>query len=207
MLDALTTHESGATTHNIVEQLYVEELRPLTEKAVMPIVFWSGMGQTGVGWVTTPDGRPGWASYFLQRGHRVYIVDVPERGRSAWLPDSSKLITISSEYVEKFWTATSTNGQAWPQANLHTQWPGTGRRGDSAFDSFMMSQIQATNDYSRAETLARRLGGVLFKQIGPAILCTHSQGGSHGWAIADLAPDLVKAIIAIEPNGTAAFRY
>lgn len=181
--------------------MYVEELRPLKPRNVWPIVFWPGMGQTGVGWVTTPDGRPGWASYFLDHGYTVYIVDVPERGRSAWFPDSGKLITISPEYAERFWTATSGNGEAWPQARLHTQWPGSGRSGDPIFDSFMMSQIQATNDYPRAETSAQRLGAKLFHQIGPAILCAHSQGGSHCWAIADSVPSLVRAIVALEPNG------
>lgn len=203
----MLTIQSGKTTQVVVEQMYVEELRPTKSKDVTAIVFWSGMAQTGVGWITTPDGRPGWASYFLDHGHTIYIVDVPERGRSAWLPDSSKLINITSEYAEKFWTATNTNKQNWPQASLHTQWPGSGKKGDPIFDQFMMSQVQATNDYPRAEALARQLGRILFEQIGPAILCTHSQGGSHGWAIADLVPDHVKAIIALEPNGTIAFPY
>lgn len=191
----------SSTAQVMVEQMYVEELRPLSPRNFLPVVFWCGMGQTGTGWVTTPDGRPGWALALLRYGYVVYIVDVPERGRSAWLPDSGKLVTISPEYAEDFWTATSENGQIWPQADLHTQWPGTGRRGDPAFDSFMASQVQASNDYPRTEMLARRLGGLLFEKIGPAILCTHSQGGSHGWAIADFVPDLVKAVVALEPGG------
>src|SRR3989442_9614422 len=30
---------------------------------------------------------------------------------------------------------------------------------------------------------------------------THSQSGPHGWEVADAVPALVKAIIAVEPNG------
>jgi len=185
----------------MTEQMYVEELKPATTTQNHPIVFWHGMCQTGASWLTTPDGRPGWASYFLNEGYTVYVVDSPERGRSAHAPGSSKLITISDSYVQNYWTATSSNGNLWPQACLHTQWPGTGKRGDPTFDAFMASQIQSRNDYLAAELLAQRLGADLFRKIGPAILCTHSQGGSHGWLIADAVPHLVKAIIALEPVG------
>ena len=41
----------------------------------------------------------------------------------------------------------------------------------------------------------------LADKIGPFIVLMHSQGGPIGWAIADARPDLVKAIVAVEPNG------
>jgi len=42
----------------------------------------------------------------------------------------------------------------------------------------------------------------LLERIGvPAILITHSQGGSFGWQVADARPALVKAIITAEPAG------
>ena len=41
----------------------------------------------------------------------------------------------------------------------------------------------------------------LADKLGPFIVLMHSQGGPIGWAIADARPDLVKAIIAVEPNG------
>lgn len=187
----------------MVEQMYVEELRPLKPTRNFPLVFWHGMGQVGAGFITTPDGRPGWASYFLDEGYIVYVVDTPERGRSAWFPESSKLISNNTEYAETFWTATTENGQLWPQAILHTQWPGRGQLGDPCFDNFMAGQVQSRSDYPNAEKLAKELGGKLFEKVGPAILCTHSQGGGHGWAIADLVPDLVKAIVALEPVGAS----
>jgi pimeloyl-ACP methyl ester carboxylesterase len=39
------------------------------------------------------------------------------------------------------------------------------------------------------------------EKIGPAILLTHSQAGVFGWKLSDARPDLVKAHIAVEPNG------
>jgi pimeloyl-ACP methyl ester carboxylesterase len=41
----------------------------------------------------------------------------------------------------------------------------------------------------------------LLDKIGPAVVLTHSQSGAFGWLIADARPQLVKAIVAIEPSG------
>jgi pimeloyl-ACP methyl ester carboxylesterase len=41
----------------------------------------------------------------------------------------------------------------------------------------------------------------LLEKIGPSILLVHSQAGAFGWPVADARPDLVKALLAIEPNG------
>ena len=42
-------------------------------------------------------------------------------------------------------------------------------------------------------------------KIGPAIVLVHSQSGAFGWPVADARPDLVKAIVAVEPNGPPFF--
>jgi pimeloyl-ACP methyl ester carboxylesterase len=41
----------------------------------------------------------------------------------------------------------------------------------------------------------------LLDKIGPSLLLVHSQAGAFGWPVADARPNLVKAILAIEPNG------
>jgi pimeloyl-ACP methyl ester carboxylesterase len=41
----------------------------------------------------------------------------------------------------------------------------------------------------------------LLEKVGPAIVLTHSQSGVFGFKIADARPDLVKAHVAVEPNG------
>jgi pimeloyl-ACP methyl ester carboxylesterase len=51
------------------------------------------------------------------------------------------------------------------------------------------------------EDLNRNAGAALLDKIGPAILLTHSQSGPYGWQAADQRPELVKGIIAVEPNG------
>ena len=52
-----------------------------------------------------------------------------------------------------------------------------------------------------AEALSRSALSALLRKTGPAILITHSAGGPHGWAAADDHPDLVKGIVALEPQG------
>jgi len=73
-----------------VGQAYVEYFIPQklrNGKKTIPIVLVPGGALIGVHFLTTPDGREGWADYFIRRGFPVYIVDVPGRGRAGFNPD------------------------------------------------------------------------------------------------------------------------
>ena len=105
-------------------QMYVEVLRPPRVTKRYPLVFFHGAGQTATNWISTPDGRAGWADYFLSQGYVVYLVDQPARGRSAWRSSvNGALQTVSVGTVERRFTAPE-KFDAWPQAIAHTQWPG-----------------------------------------------------------------------------------
>src|SRR6185295_15730632 len=93
----------------------------------------------------------------------------------------------------------------WPQAHLHTQWPGQGVPGDPIFDQFYASQVPSISSFTLQQELNRDAILALLEKIGPAILLTHSQSGAFGWPVADARPDLVKAILAAEPNGPPFF--
>ena len=81
------------------------------------------------------------------------------------------------------------------------RWPGTGRVGDPIFDAFYASQVQLQRNITIADRTTKSAYTALLEKIGPAVLVTHSQSGPYGWAVADARPDLVKGIIAIEPEG------
>ena len=188
-------------------QMYVEHLTsPSGVHQPYPLVLIHGNAMTGTNWLNTPDGRTGWASYFLEQGYEIYIVDQPARGRSIWLPNSNATLKIySAEIMEKRFTASAFH-QLWPQAILHTQWPGDnettkGRKGDPIFDAFYASTMQFVASESIVQTMIQKAGAALLDKIGAAVLLTHSQSGSFGWLIADARPDLVKAIVCIEPKG------
>jgi pimeloyl-ACP methyl ester carboxylesterase len=152
----------------------------------------------------TPDGRPGWAYNFLDMGYVVYLQDFPTRGRSHYVPgvdgtpDRLNLNIRTAENLEEIFTASAARGD-FPQAKKHTQWPGTGRIGDKVFDDFTKTQVQFLAG-GRQETLVKDANVALLDRIGtPVILLTHSQGGGFGWVIADARPNLVKAIVTVEP--------
>lgn len=179
--------------------MYVEHLKPAHVTKKWPLVLISGTAQTAVNWMTTPDGRQGWAQYFADQGWEVYMVDQPARGRSAWHPGiDGELRNFPVSVVEALFTAST--GE-WPQASLHTQWPGTGRKGDPVFDQFYASQVEYVGSNTDTQSAMKAAGVALLDRIGPAVLVTHSQAGPFGWLIADARPNLVKAVVAIEPQG------
>lgn len=181
-------------------QMYVEYQVPRDLTQQWPIVLLSGGLQSGLNYTGTPDGREGWAQYFLRRGYAVYVVDQPSRARSAHNNRKEEVRTFSSKMIERYFTAPKLT-TLWPEAALHTQWPGTGVAGDPIFDQYMDQIYPSLADTALQQQLNRDAGAALLDRIGPAILLTHSQAGAYGWLIADARPDHVKAIVAIEPSG------
>jgi pimeloyl-ACP methyl ester carboxylesterase len=185
-------------------QMYVEYQLPEKQTQRYPLVLIHGAAQTGTNFTGTPDGRKGWAQFFVERGYVVYIVDQPARGRSAYREPLGANVRFSSAQLEQRFTAHE-KFNLWPQAKLHTQWPGEGpgkgQRGDPIFDQFYASQVQYIGSGVVTQQLNRDAAAALLDKIGPAILLTHSQSGPIGWPIADARPKLVKAIIAAEPGG------
>src|ERR1700739_4510878 len=67
--------------------MYVEVWVPKKIRHPYPILFvQAGGGQTSVGLLQTPDGRPGWAYDSVNQGYTIYMMDFPGRGRSAFIP-------------------------------------------------------------------------------------------------------------------------
>ncbi|RHZ59258.1 alpha/beta hydrolase [Aspergillus thermomutatus] len=188
--------------HIFTDQMYVERLTPVDGPVKeYPIVFIHGADQTATNWLNKPDGSEGWASYFLSQGYECYLLDQTSRGRSPWDAQNGKLRKYSAEFLQKYFTATE-KYNLWPQASLHTQWPGTGVMGDSIFDAYYASTVPSLADNAAQESSMQPAGAALLDAIGkPVILVAHSQGGSMSWVIADRRPDLVHSIIAIEPSG------
>ncbi|HUD86449.1 MAG TPA: alpha/beta hydrolase [Xanthobacteraceae bacterium] len=185
----------------MVGQLYAEFQIPQKLLHPYPIVMIHGGSQTGTNFTGTPDGREGWAQYFLRRGYAVYVVDQVARGRAGYWAQNFGPVTAPDldRTLQRF--AAPERYNLWPQAHLHTQWPGAAKPGDPSFDAFYATQFPSLTDFAEQQALNRDAGAALLDKIGPAILLTHSQSGAMGWPIADLRPNLVKAIVAVEPSG------
>ncbi|KAI1105374.1 alpha/beta-hydrolase [Jackrogersella minutella] len=191
--------------HTLQGQMYVERLIPEIKSRgpdrASPIIFIHGATRSGMDWLTKPDGQPGWASFFLSQGFECYLVDLPFRGRSPWYPKNGTMVSYPAESIQALFTDTQHFG-TWPQAKLHTQWPGAGTIGDPIFDQFFASGLQILSDPAAQEKASQMAGAALLDRIGePAILLGHSAGGSIPWLVADIRPDLVKIIVALEPTG------
>jgi pimeloyl-ACP methyl ester carboxylesterase len=181
-------------------QMYVEFQIPAKVAHRYPVVMFSGGGQSGLNYTGTPDGREGWVQYFLREGYAVYVLDQPSRARSPHQPEVGPQSRNSVDRIQERFTAPE-RAMLWPQAKLHTQWPGSGVAGDSVFDQFYAQNYPSLTSFPRQQELNRDAGAALLDRIGPAILLTHSQSGTFGWLVADARPMLVKAIIAMEPSG------
>lgn len=186
--------------HHVKNQMFVEYLRPEKILHPYPIIMFHGAGQTNMNWLMTPDGRMGWADYFVSKGYSVYMAEQPARARSAYHPeDHGPSVFHPLEIIQNRFT---TAEGAWPQAQKHTQWPGNGSDWeDASFRQFADAQVEYLPDIAQSQELVLAAGRELLQHTGPAALLTHSQGGPFGWLLADACPNLVKGIVAVEPFG------
>jgi pimeloyl-ACP methyl ester carboxylesterase len=185
----------------VAGQMYVEMRIPVQQTHPFPIVMVHGGTRTGTTFTGTPDGRESWAQYFARRGYAVYVVDQPGRGRSGYLTEAYGPQTLADgdsgqrRYLqqEKF--------KLWPQAHLHTQWPGNGAPDDPVTIQMTGSYVPEMKDFAKAQVFNRDALVALIDKIGPSIILVHSQAGAFAWPVADARPELVKAIVGVEPNG------
>ena len=112
---------AGTYLQNLV---YVEQLTPAGGSTKSkPLVLLHGGNVPGTLWLNKPDGGQGWASFWLDRGYQVYVVDDWSTGRSATRFNSLGGSVSSVENAQQAFTAPERFNKYY-QASLHTQWPG-----------------------------------------------------------------------------------
>jgi pimeloyl-ACP methyl ester carboxylesterase len=184
-------------------QMFVQWEAPVDVTRPYPIVLVHGGGGQGTDWLGTPDGRPGWATFLVQEGYAVYVVDRPGHGRSPFHPDVLGEVgaALSLELVSALFTDSAGSPAPHPTAELHTQWPGSGDPADPYVLHFASGTGPMLAHPEAAHAIERDRAAALLDQIGPAILMTASAGAPLGWLTADARPSLVEAIVAVEPIG------
>jgi pimeloyl-ACP methyl ester carboxylesterase len=193
----------GPGNHVVQGSMYVEVMVPKRVRHPYPVVFFPQGAITAIEFMQTPDGRPGWARWFVDQGYVVYVNDPPTLGRSPYVPnvDGPKEPTIrTAEGAEKDWTASQELGD-WPQAKKYSAWPGSGLMGDPAFDNFMNYLLARLPRGEYSESLRGAAGAALLDKIGPAVLIGHAEGAGTAWMMADARPKLVRGIITLQPQG------
>lgn len=191
------------------DKIYVEKISPIAGSSrLKPVVFFHGGGCSGTSWLNTPDNRKGFASYFIQQGHIVYLVDLNSVGRSASadLTDFPLVGGTTSESIEQGFTGVK-QANVYPQSQLHTQWPGTGRIGDPIFENFKTSFLPYTSNATASELAVRASGCRLLELIGPSYLVSHSAGGTASILLSNDCPQYVAGSINLESNTTPFVLY
>lgn len=160
-----------------------------------PVVLVHGGTLQGTEWLDTPDGRPGWAQRFVEAGFVVLRVDRPGHGRSPYHPDIMGPTGPAFSYERA-------REVYFPEGGGETQWP-FAADDDAAFDAFIAAYGPMPADLAASQALDADRLAQLLDRIGKAIIVTHSASGPSGWLIADRRPDLVAAVVAVEPMGPA----
>ena len=186
----------------IVNQMYVHYRIPADRKGV-PVVMVHGSGHTGMTYETTPDGREGWATYFVRKGHPVYVVDHAGRGRSGFDPTPVNAVGDKAAPPEKMPSLfLGTIERSWANFRFGPEYPKTFP--NVQFPIPQMEQYLAQLVPNTEVTLAgvgrntvEALAALLDK-IGPAVIMVHSQSGVYGLDVVRLRPNLVRALVSVE---------
>ena len=195
--------EEGATAHS--DQALVHFFKPQSSSGA-PVVLYPGLGLSSYIYISTPDGRDGWAQQFARSGHDTYVFDPVNTGPSGFP-------AAAFEGESPATVATWNIDQIWPR------W-GFGEKRDEPYENVRFPIEHIDQFYAswsaRLASGSGAAGGTrggraspenvaalvaLLEQTGPAVLIPHSMGGRTVFNIANDRPDLVRGIVVIEPVG------
>ena len=129
-------------------------------------------------------------------------MDVSSLGRSSRIPDLPVMDAAPAEISEQFFSAPQDTPSTYPQAKLHTQWPGKGTQGSPDFDAWYPSLLELPSNSTLTELAVQAAGCELLSKIGPSFLVAHSYGAVFPWLMADSCTEKVQGIFGIEPDTT-----
>jgi pimeloyl-ACP methyl ester carboxylesterase len=149
----------------------------------------------------------GWAEYVVRRGTPVYVVDHSGRARSGFDPSPINRAKVEGNptLIPSF--TEFTNEQAWTVFRFgptpFTPYEDT-RFPIKAQDEYFAQMVPNTEtSYAEGGQNTVTALAALLDQIGPAVVLVHSQSGAYGISTAVVRPDLVKAVVSVEPRSCA----
>jgi pimeloyl-ACP methyl ester carboxylesterase len=153
------------------------------------IVMLPGLGLSHYIYLTTPDGRPGWASHFAHAGFTVYVVNPSANVTNPGDPSADPAL------------------RSWDPAEIWARWGFGSAAGVPYPDTrFPTGSIQHFNSHmplysgTGGQSATNELNELL-DRIGPTVLVLHSASGPAGFAVASARPRDITAIVAVEPTG------
>ena len=139
----------------IAGQMYVDVRIPAKQTHPYPIIMVHGGTRSATTYFGTPDGREGWAQYFVRQGYAVYVVDQPGRGRSGYLAESYGPWKVADGEGGQRRYLAQTKYKLWPQAHLHTQWPGSGTPDDPVTLQMISGYLPEIESFAKQQFLNR----------------------------------------------------
>jgi pimeloyl-ACP methyl ester carboxylesterase len=175
---------------NVRNGMFVQYMLPAQHRHKYPLVLIHGGGGQGTDWLQTPDGRDGWADYFVADGWDVYVVDRPSHGRSQSNASCGNgMVGVANTAIIS--RLATSDAMVWPG--------GAPTPTNEAVIAWTASS--ATAPYC-GDVVAARTISALLEEIGPAILVAHSAGGGSTYRVPDLNAKNVAGIIAFEAAGS-----
>jgi pimeloyl-ACP methyl ester carboxylesterase len=181
-------------------QMYVQFVKLAERKHALPILLWHGGGLTGATWETKPDGNPGWQQFFLQAGWDTYVSDAVERGRASWsrFPEIYAGEPIFRPKKEGWVVFRIGSADGWSRnpadrkAFEGQQFP---------VDTYEQFTKQFVPRWVTNDAATQAAYDAYVRKVCPCVILVHSQAGNFGYNAALNNPDLVKALVLIEPIG------
>jgi pimeloyl-ACP methyl ester carboxylesterase len=182
----------------LVESMYVQYFTPAKIRAKVPILLWHGGGLTGVTYETTPDGREGWSHFFIRHGWKTYVSDAVERGRSGWASPDIWPGTPQFLPIENPWPRFRMGAKPWSEDPKQREEFAGNQFPAEGYLNFMRQVVPRWTTTDQATIMAYT---ELVDKVCPCVVLVHSQGGQFGQKVAQARPDLVKALVLVEPAG------
>ena len=183
-------------------QMYVQFQAPKGEGAHAPIVLLHGCCLSAKTWEDTPDGRMGWAEYFVRRGHAVYLPDQSSRARSGFDATTINQVRLGKKPPERLpFIFTFGRAAAWDLFRFGPEYPkpfpdqqfpieALGEFGNQVIPDLNATLPNPNPTYANLADLARSAGG--------AVLVGHSESGFFPEQAALVDSSNVLGIVSIE---------
>lgn len=185
-----------------ISDALVHYIKPETTLARTPIIMIPGLNLSSYIYLTTPDGREGWAQIFAAAGHDVYAINSPDydfaRGGFSVAP-----FTVPTGGP----AAVASSAPAWNQ-DIWRRWGFGSSQGnpypDTRFPTASFTQFAANYPFVDAAVSQVSFSQAiidLVDRVGPVYLMAHSAGGPSALAAAKARPGLVRGLLMVEPTG------
>lgn len=187
---------------HMIGQLYATHYQQVRRAYTLPVLLWHGGGLTGACWDETPDGRPGWLEYFLRAGCDVVVSDAFERGRASF-PAWPQVLADPPEHrsLDAVWHHFRFGADgAFPRGTTSQDLRDAAYAGcEFPVEAIEQFGRQFVARWSDTEAYALDAYAALLRETGPCVVIGHSQGAAYALQCAQRHPDLVRAVVAIEP--------